>query len=86
MKLPEPINIFVHFMLGVWAGFTLNDRKYQNTAFAFIGTFLFYQALEAWRKGDGGYQETKQFMIGMSVALIIKRFYNWLDVPNREKG
>ena len=73
INLPEPVNIAAHFALGFWVGLIINDPKYRWGACALITTFEIYQIQESLRKGDGGWIEMKQFMIGLSLALMYKR-------------
>ena len=40
--------------------------------------FLAYQVVEAWRKGDSGYGELKEFGIGMALPLIWGQLKGWL--------
>ena len=85
MKLPEPINIFTHFALGVWVGLTLNNPTYRTSALALFIAFEVYQIQESLRKGDGGWIEMKQFMIGMAVALAYKRAEKWIKTTLFQK-
>ena len=62
-----------HVGLGMWSGWAINDPPYRHGGWAFLGTFLSYQWLEAWRKQDQGWPETKEFMVGMGASLLLRR-------------
>lgn len=68
-------NAAVHLGIGFWVGWTINDPAYRYGGWAFLVSFLFYQGIEALRKGDQGWPETREFMIGMGAALIVRRLY-----------
>ena len=66
-------NKAAHVGLGMWSGWTINDPKYRHGGWAFLVSFLFYQGIEAWRKQDQGWPETREFMTGMGAALLLRR-------------
>ena len=66
-------NKLVHIGVGFWTGWNLNDPEFRHGGWAFVVSFLFYQGLEAVRKGDEGWPETREFMIGMGTALAARR-------------
>ena len=68
------LNKGVHAGIGFWSGWAINDERYNHGAWAFLVSFLFYQGLESLRKGDKGWPETREFMIGMGAALMTRRF------------
>ena len=59
--------------IGFWSGWTINDPEFRHGGWAFLASFLCYQGLEAWRKGDQGWPETREFMVGMGTALAVRR-------------
>lgn len=67
------LNITTHFLLGVWIGRTVNHQQYRFGAIVTTISFLFYQLLGVMSKGDRGYPEVKEFMLGTSAALASNR-------------
>ena len=82
MKLPEWVNITVHYTTGVWVGRTINNPKFRFGALITTLSFLFYQLLGVLSKGDKGYPETKEFMMGNAAALASHRVENLIDDKN----
>ena len=62
-----------HVAVGAWTGWAINDSKYRNGGWAFLVSFLFYQWIEQRAINDEGYSETKEFMIGMGISLLLRR-------------
>ena len=71
-------NKLAHVTIGAWVAGGVNDPCFRHGAYAVGAAFLAYQVVEAWRKGDMGYGELKEFGIGMALPLIWGRPKGWL--------
>ena len=89
MKLSTVFNVGSHIAIGYWVGRGINNPEYRHGAYLAAASFMIYQTLGAWRKGDNGYPEVKEFGIGVGVALaeirvnrrwgIYRRIRGWFD-------
>lgn len=68
------LNNITHVGLGAWVGLASNEPEYRTGALILAGGFLAYQTLESWKKGDGGWIETKEFLVGLAGGLLYKRW------------
>ena len=80
------LNIATHYLLGVWVGRTVNNPKYRYGGLATAGSFLFYQLLGVLSKGDEGYLEVMEFMLGNSAALASNRVESVIDDAEVRNG
>ncbi len=69
------LNSGAHVGVGFWTGCAINDPEFRHGGWAFLASFLFYQGIEAHRKGDQGWPETREFMCGMGTALVVRRLF-----------
>ena len=82
--LAKIFNIGSHVGVGVWSGNGLNDPRYRWGTLVLSAGFLAYQTLGAWRKGDEGYVEVKEYLIGLGGILAYKRFMDWWETRETE--
>ena len=79
--IKHTINVASHVGLGAWTGVAINDPKYRHGLWACLVSYLVYQVHESHVKGDKGYPEIRQYMIGMAALLAIRRA--WQAIRNR---
>ena len=72
-------NTSAHVGLGFWTGWTINEEEFRTGGLVIAGTFVTYQAMQIVTKGDKGYNEIREFMIGMGIALGARRLRHWLN-------
>ena len=73
MKLSTVFNVGSHVFIGAWVGHGINNPRYRHGCYLAAVSFLIYQTLGAWRKGDKGYPEVREFGIGVGIALAVVR-------------
>ncbi len=61
-----------HVGIGSTCGYFIFDPRYRHWAYLAAATFLSYESLQAWRKGDEGYVELKEFGIGLGLGAAAK--------------
>lgn len=78
------VNVGTHFLLGLWTFFGCNDPRYRAGGLTMFLSFLVYQVVGAWRKGDQGWPEIKESMIGGFSALAANRTQHMIEQSNLE--
>ena len=76
--LKQMFNVGSHVAAGAWTGSAINNPKYRVGVGVLAAGFLAYQIMGAWRKGDSGYPEVKEFLIGMAIPMVYTRVNSWL--------
>ena len=72
-RMMSLFNRLSHVAIGAWVGNGINDRRFRHGCYVVAGAFVTYQVLGAWRKGDCGFNEVKEFGIGLAIPLAIRR-------------
>ena len=70
-------NRLAHVAVGAWVGSGVNDARFRHGSYVAATAFMAYQALEAWRKGDTGYGELREFGVGLFLPLAYRRLKEW---------
>ena len=73
------LNVSTHFTLGLWTFFACNDPRYRTGGLTMFLSFIVYQVVGAWRKGDQGWPEIKESMIGGCSALVANRTQHMIE-------
>ena len=79
MQIRQLFDKAAHVGIGVWVGSGINNPEYRHGLYMVAGAFLAYQVLGAWRKGDCGFHEVKEFGIGLALPLALRRLERSLE-------
>lgn len=77
------VNKLAHVAIGAWVGSGINDYRYRHGLYVVSAAFVAYQTLQAWRKGDTGFGEVREFGVGMALPLAWRRLEAWIARENR---
>ena len=75
--MPEWLNKAAHIAIGAWVASGINNKSYSNSCWLAALTFLIYQTVQAWRKGDKAYDEIREFGIGVGTCLVAHRVLDY---------